>query len=944
MCFTGSLAAMIVVACAPSRPAQPPTPPEPRVDPASAPASRPPVRLPPPEAKVERMAPPEVAYAHGWMPLASTGADRFVREHPTYDGRGVLIAILDTGVDPGVPGLRTTSTGDPKLVDLRDFSGEGIVPLARVVPRGDTVEIAGRKLGGFGRVVALNTAGPYYAGTLQELSLGEPPASDLDGDGEAADTLALIVTRATDGWAVLADTDGDGSLVSERPVRDYLLGREIFGWAPRGRTTRVNLAANFSERGGEPVLDLVFALDAHGTHVAGIAAAHDLYGVSGFDGVAPGAQLLGLKISNRANGSVSTSGAIVAAMDHAIRFAAARRMPLVINFSFGVGNEREGEARIDLLLDSVLARHPEIALTVAAGNDGPGLSTIGFPGSAGRVISVGGTLPSVFLPPSRTGAATEIVADFSARGGEVAKPDILAPGVAYSSVPLWNAGDEVKQGTSMAAPHAAGLAALLLSSLSPEKRPTDSRTLRQALMVTARPTPHGGFLDQGRGLPDVDAAYRWLLGGGKAPGIEVTVPGRRTTGGWVTAGSRGSRAGVQRFEIRRAPGAAPATYALRSDAPWLTGPGKITLSGEVTMVELHYAADGLAEPGAYTGVVSGWPPDTLAGPGFRLVTTVVVPAKVADTVPLRRAAPVEPGEAIRSFFAADSARPFEVRVSSALGQRGLAYLHEPGGAPFREVSTRPLGIDAEGVAYRVDARDAVHGEYQAVASSVPGGHMTVTAVVVHAPITITARRNGDFAQAELTNVSGKPVTAGVELRLRGAERQDTVRASGSAIRRIPFDIPAWATGLEVDMTMDRELWGKFTDFGVTVLDSMGRQLAQDPMEYAFGRLSTVLPDGHGGTRAELTLFPGFADAANERPWSATATIRLYADSAVAVAPAAGSGGETTIGSGQRTSVRFRLPPAPWPMPRGFAPLGLILARVGEQVWTRETGFAERSGR
>jgi hypothetical protein len=630
-------------------------------------------------------------------------------------------------------------------------------------------------------------------------------------------------------------------------------------------------------------------------------------------------------------------------MDHAIRFAAARRMPLVINLSFGVGNEGEGEARIDVLVDSVLEKHPEIALTVSAGNDGPGLSTIGIPGSAGRAISVGGTVPSVFLPPSRTGAATEIVADFSARGGEVAKPDILAPGVAYSSVPLWNAGDEVKQGTSMAAPHAAGLAALLLSSLAQEKRSADARTLRQALMVTGRPTPRGGYLDEGRGLADVDAAYRWLVNGGKAPAIDVTVAGRRTTGGWVMAGSRGTKSGVQRFEIRRAPGAAPATYALRSDVPWLTGPGRVTLSGEATVIELRYAADGLAAPGAYTGVVSGWPPDTLAGPGFRLVTTVVVPAEVADAaVVLRQGATVEPGEALRSFFAADSARPFEVRVSSGPGQRGLASLHEPGGAPYREVGGRPLGAGMDAV-FRVDARDAVRGEYQVAASPVPGGRMSVTAFVVHAPVTIAAGLAGDVAHAELSNVTGEAITAGVELRLRGAQRQDTVRARGPAIQRIRFDIPAWAAGLEVDVAMDREQWGRFTDFGVTVLDAAGRQLAQDPMQYALGRLSTGLPDGHGGTRAEVALFPGFADAGDERPWGATATIRLYADSAVAIAPAA-SDGEVSLAPGQNASVRFRLPPAPWPMPQGFVPLGVILARLGEQVWTRETGFAERSGR
>jgi subtilisin family serine protease len=938
-----SLAALLVLGCAPSPREKPPTPPVPRVDP--APASRAPVLVPGPEARVERIAPPEAAYARGWMPLASTGVDRFVREHRTYDGRGVLIAILDTGVDPGAPGLRATSTGDPKLVDVRDFSGEGAVTLARLSPRHDTVEIGGRKLGGFGRVVGLNTTGPYYGGTLRELALGVPPASDLDGDGEASDTLAVVVTRALDGWVVLADTDGDGSLAGERPVRDYLVGRETLGWAPRGRVPRVNLAANFAERAGEPVLDLYFALDAHGTHVAGIAAAHDLYGVTGFDGVAPGAQLLGLKISNRANGSVSSSGAILAAMDHAVRFAAARRQPLVINLSFGVGNEREGEARIDGLVDSVLALHPGIVLTVSAGNDGPGLSTIGFPGSAGLAISVGATIPSVFLPPDGSGTATDIVADFSARGGELAKPDILAPGVAYSSVPLWNAGDEVKQGTSMAAPHAAGLAALLLSALAQEEQPVQALTLRQALMVTARPAPEGGYLDEGRGVPDVDAAYRWLIGGGRGPGVEVGIPGRRTSGGWVVAGPGVPRTGAQRFEVRRPPDAAPVTYTLRGNVPWLTGPPTVTLAREVTSIELRYSADGLAAPGAYTGVVSGWPPDTLAGPGFRLVTTIVVPAAVADTtVLLRRAAPVRAGDVVRSFFAADSARPFEVRISSGLGQRGLAHLHEPGGAPYREIGTRPLGVGADGAVYRVDARDVVRGDYQVVASSMPGGRMTVTAVVSHAPFTIVSGRTGEIALADLANRTGKPVTAGIEFRLRGGQREVPVRASGGAIQRIPFEIPAWATGLEVDVAMDRGQWGRFTDFGVTVLDSAGRQIAQDPLEYAFGRLSTALPDGHGPTRAQLTLFPGLADPADDQPWTVDATIRLYADSSVTVAPATPGTGDVTIAAGGSAAVRFQLPPAPWPLPEGFAPLGVFLARAGGQVWTREDGFAERSGR
>ena len=221
-------------------PAPAPAPPKPNIDP--APRHRPDVVIRPDTTPAKpRVAPPEVARQRDWLALSATRIDAFRQAHPTWDGRGVLIGILDTGIDPSVAGLLTTSTGERKVLDLRDFSGEGAIALAEVRPRNDTVTVSGRRLAGFGRVAALDADGPWWGGVLREIPLGEAPAADLNGNGVVSDTLAIVVVRATDGWALFADTDGDGSLANESAVRDYLVGGQTFGWAPRGRTAHLAL-------------------------------------------------------------------------------------------------------------------------------------------------------------------------------------------------------------------------------------------------------------------------------------------------------------------------------------------------------------------------------------------------------------------------------------------------------------------------------------------------------------------------------------------------------------------------------------------------------------------------------------------------------------------------------------------------------------------------------
>src|SRR5438046_9941180 len=153
------------------------------------------------------------------------------------------------------------------------------------------------------------------------------------------------------------------------PLHDYRDGHETIALGSKP----ITLAANFSEAAGAPLLDLFFDNGGHGTHVAGIAAGHNLFNVTGFDGVAPGAQLLGLKIANAARGGISVTGSMQRAMEYAARYAQQRNMPLVLNLSFGVGNEVEGRAVIDSIANAFLLAHPNRAFTLTAGTGAAGL-------------------------------------------------------------------------------------------------------------------------------------------------------------------------------------------------------------------------------------------------------------------------------------------------------------------------------------------------------------------------------------------------------------------------------------------------------------------------------------------------------------------------------------------------------------------------------------------
>lgn len=270
-------------------------------------------------------------------------------------------------------------------------------------------------------------------------------------------------------------------------------------------------------------------VQGHGTHVAGITGAitDNRIGVAG---TAPDAKILPVKAFPSKSGSLSFTS-----VPSAIRYAV-QQGARVINLS--LGTFQTGVPLIGLIETPCEEAFQSGALCVVASGNAGGDRPSGYRKDVSMLVVT----------------ANDDKAQHSSFGQKADTQWALsAPGVGiYSTIPVEMGGYASLQGTSMAAPHAAGVAALAFAAMNPPKSAAGVRQVVQKLLETAKPMGNTGT--NGAGIIDAAAALGVPVvadepsggGGSAAPATTSPIPQtfnekqRQQNSGSSTGGSSGA--------------------------------------------------------------------------------------------------------------------------------------------------------------------------------------------------------------------------------------------------------------------------------------------------------------------------------------------------------------------------------------------------------------------
>ncbi|MCC6928409.1 MAG: S8 family serine peptidase [Gemmatimonadaceae bacterium] len=473
---------------------------------------------------------PETPLTDRYDPLTDMGAIDWRRANPTFDGRGVGIAIIDQNLDALLPELQVARTldGTPTrkiagymtAVDIDDENDGQWLRMKDSVSAGTDGRFSYN-----GVAYTAPAAGPYRIAILDEAvfdSLNRAGIDkDLNRDGNPKGSSRLFGVlwneASNDVWL---DTDQDHDFRDEKPYTDYAVRPDfgVLGIDNPATPVRESVSYAVQTDRARKLVSLNFGVASHASLVVGAAAASR--GTAGrFDGVAPGARLVNVAEGGAAYGQTE---AVIIAMKHPAVDVVFLEQSSVIARNYLLF---DGRLVPTVIYGRLIARYkkplviPTHNYAVLAAIDdyalAPGAISIGAHESKANFMANHGVRVAMDDNLLITGG-------YGPMGNGAQKPDIIAPsnyvstgrgfleGTAIPGLMQLPPGYNIAGGTSTATPTTAGAVALLISAARQSGVSFDAYRLRQAIMNSGRWIAHLPSYKQGNGVVNVAGAWEAL--------------------------------------------------------------------------------------------------------------------------------------------------------------------------------------------------------------------------------------------------------------------------------------------------------------------------------------------------------------------------------------------------------------------------------------------------
>jgi hypothetical protein len=480
----------------------------------------------------------ELKAENPYLPTRDIGAPQFVGAHPTFDGRGTVVADLE--VFP--------YWSHPVFRNARSLDGTIISKFAGILNGGGS----DRDLVDMKVAVTADTDGFFQA----------PSGDAYRAPGPGQYRFGIFRSSAGQSYGVLwSDSQGlvwidlkqNGNFVDQEPLPDANKQLKI-AYVPDAQYIRTSVPGSpfiVAMDAGHDAIHIYEKATQHTTSALSLIAGNGFLGGQA-NGVAPGSQLLPVN---------SQGGQLHCVIES---FFVAMKSPVVDAVTLSAYLDdfpNDGESFIGLMFNRMVVIYRK-QIFAGDGNFGPVLGSSQDGSNSSNVLDIGGYVSaetmSAFTGRDVGEEALGLVASAGPSTNGGLKPDFVTPILSLVAFPCSGADDDPRkteavkrfpyqfppcygagEGTSWAGPMAAGAAALLISAAKQSHVSYSPERLRWAMRSSTKYLSNYPAYRQGTGLLQIEAAWNLLKSKFDPPEITAIAPVHHTISRFLKTPDRG---------------------------------------------------------------------------------------------------------------------------------------------------------------------------------------------------------------------------------------------------------------------------------------------------------------------------------------------------------------------------------------------------------------------